>query len=99
LRQILDKKPDVVLVDIQLVGPMNGIEVVAEAQKSFQFPFIYITANSDVGTYEKARNTHPHAFLVKPFTAANLLTAVDLALYHFSKETVTANIEKQHVDS
>lgn len=96
LREILGRKPDMVLADIQLAGPMSGIEVVAEAQKSFRFPFIYITANSDVATYEKARSTHPHAFLVKPFTAANLLIAVDLALYHFSKDSMPANIERPH---
>lgn len=91
---ILDNQPDILLVDIKLAGSMNGIGLVKEVQTSLSIPIVYITANSDQATYEKAKNTRPHAFLVKPFSSANLLAAVDLALYHFSNETTPDHIER-----
>ena len=84
---IISISPDIVLVDINLRGKMNGIEMVEELKLKANLPIAYITASSDAVTYERARSTLPHAFLVKPFTTANLLMAVDLALYHFSANT------------
>lgn len=91
---ILLNKPDILLVDIQLASKMNGIKLVKEVQASLSIPIVYITANSDPVTYEQAKSTKPHAFLIKPFSSANLLAAVDLALYHFSNETTPDHIER-----
>lgn len=91
---ILQNVPDILLVDIQLAGIMDGISLVQEIQAKRSLPIIYITANSDTITYERARNTRPHAFLVKPFSPANLLSAVDLALHHFSTLTSPETIER-----
>lgn len=91
---IIATSPDIVLVDIHLSGKMNGIEMVERLQSKINLPIAFITANSDAATYERARNTLPHAFLIKPFTTANLLAAVDLALYHFSAETTPVGIER-----
>lgn len=86
--------PDILLVDIQLAGAMDGVALVHEVQTKLSIPIIYITANSDSVTYGRARNTRPHAFLVKPFSPANLLAAVDLALNHFSTQTSPETIER-----
>lgn len=94
LPTILQNVPDILLVDIQLAGTMDGISLVQEVQSKLSLPIIYITANSDVVTYERAKNTRPHAFLVKPFSPANLLSAVDLALHHFSTQTSAETIER-----
>ena len=75
--------PDILLVDIRLQGAMDGIQLVQKIQKEIQIPVVYITANSDTATYERARETNPQAFLIKPFTPVNLLAAVDLALFNF----------------
>jgi len=97
LSYTMQENPDLVLADIQLAGDMNGIELVKELQKSRKFPVVYITANSDSATYEKARATHPNAFLIKPFTSANLLATVDLALFNFSSDQVVEQIERQNL--
>jgi DNA-binding LytR/AlgR family response regulator len=91
---IVTESPDIILVDINLVGKMDGIELVSHLKDKIQLPVVYITANSDTATYERARKTNPHAFLVKPFTHANLLAAMDLALYHFSTESTPTLIER-----
>jgi DNA-binding LytR/AlgR family response regulator len=91
---IFNALPDIILVDINLLGKMDGIQMVEELKLKVNLPIAFITANSDTATYERARKTHPHAFLVKPFTTANLLAAVDLALYHFSIESTPTVIER-----
>jgi DNA-binding LytR/AlgR family response regulator len=91
---VLQNRPDLLLVDIKLAGPMNGIALVKEVKASLSIPVVYITANSDQATYEQAKSTRPHAFLIKPFSSANLLASVDLALYHFSNETTPDHIER-----
>jgi DNA-binding LytR/AlgR family response regulator len=90
----MSHEPDIVLVDIRLTGAHDGIHFVQELQKKSQVPTLYITANSDRATYERARATRPHAFLVKPFTKSNLLAAVDLALFHFSNFTSPQSIDR-----
>jgi len=94
LDSILQSRPDLLLVDIQLAGSMNGIDLVREVKTKMNLPVIYITANSEKVTYEKAKATRPNAFLVKPFTPANLLAAIDLALVNYSNEQVPAQIER-----
>lgn len=84
---ILSTTPDLVLVDINLAGAMDGIRLVEQMQVKLSIPVVYITANSDSLTYGRAKKTNPHAFLVKPFTPANLVSAIDLALFHFSTES------------
>lgn len=84
LPYILQNNPDILLADIKLLGKTDGINMVEQVQQKMKLPVIYITANSDKATYDRARKTNPHAFLVKPFSPINLLSAIDLALYNFS---------------
>ena len=93
LPAIIKTLPDIVLVDINLQGNMDGIQLVELIQQQVNLPIAFITANSDTATYERARKTHPHAFLIKPFTPSNLLAAVDLALYNFSAGSTPSQIE------
>lgn len=94
LPNLLQEMPHIILVDIQLLGKMNGIELVQQLQTNRQVPIIYITANSDQATFEKAKATYPHAFLIKPFTPNNLIASIELALFNFSKELSPEKIER-----
>jgi DNA-binding LytR/AlgR family response regulator len=86
--------PDILLIDIRLAGKMDGIHLAQSITQSLRVPIIFITANSDTATYERAKLTKPSAFLIKPFTTANLLASVDLALYHFSHNSIPDQIER-----
>lgn len=99
LPALQDDKPDILLVDIKLLGAMDGIELVEELQKTMKFPLVYITANSNPGTYQKARKTSPNAFLIKPFSHLNLLSAIDLALQNYADHVIPPSIERLPADS
>jgi DNA-binding LytR/AlgR family response regulator len=94
---IIKEYPDIILVDINLGGKMDGVELVTKVKATRQLPVVYITANSDIGTYERAKATHPNAFLIKPFTPPNLLATVDLAIANFADDIMPSRIERVHL--
>lgn len=72
IHHALETKPDIILMDIQLKGKATGIDVAHEIHKFLDIPLIFLTANQDDATFQKAKETHPFAFISKPFTKQNL---------------------------
>jgi DNA-binding LytR/AlgR family response regulator len=91
LLHILKEKPDLVILDIDLAGVMNGIEVGRKLQEQLHIPFIYITAHADAATMSEALPTEPWAYLPKPFNENTLRSSIELALYksHHQKQRGT----------
>jgi two-component system, response regulator PdtaR len=71
---------DIVLMDIHLAGPKDGIDTVADLMKIRQTPVIYLTAFTDHATVERVKHTYPAAFLAKPYQLSNVRIAIELAL-------------------
>ena len=63
LNHLKENKPDIVLLDIQLKGKMDGIETAALVEQHFQIPVIFLTANTDDATFNRAKTTRPAAFI------------------------------------
>jgi len=74
----LEFKPDLILMDIQLKGKSTGIEAAHAIQKTLDIPIIYLTANEDDATFHKAKETHPFAFISKPFSNQNIERTIAL---------------------
>lgn len=83
--------PDIAIVDIILENSHgDGITLVRELQRDRWIPFIYLTANSEIATFERARETNPAAYLLKPFRHSELAFQVELAyLNQHRKEALT----------
>lgn len=79
IEMIGKEKPDLVITDIQLTGNKTGIDV-GYFLKEQQIPFIYLTAHFDDQTVNKAAETHPGGYLIKPFRPENLKAAIAVAL-------------------
>ena len=60
-------KTDLVLMDVNLGGERDGIEIAAELKDRYNMPVVYLTAHSDMQTLERAKKTEPFGFLIKPF--------------------------------
>ncbi len=85
--EILDsQKPDLVLLDIQLNGSKDGIDLAWKIRENYNIPFIFLTANADAATVERAKQTDPPAYLVKPFNKSDLYVAIEICLHNFSKK-------------
>ncbi|MES2566542.1 MAG: response regulator transcription factor [Bacteroidota bacterium] len=75
-------KIDFVLTDIALGKGKTGIDLGHLLNTSFNVPFIYITSHADKAMIDKAKHTHPKAYIVKPFKKEDLLVAIEFALYN-----------------
>lgn len=72
--------PDLVLMDIQLKGKIDGIEAAQEIYASCNIPVIYLTANADDSTLERAKETNPSGYILKPFKEKELKTTIEITL-------------------
>jgi DNA-binding LytR/AlgR family response regulator len=86
-------KIDFVLTDIALGNERSGIDLGFLLHSHFNLPFIYITSHADKAMIEKAKHTHPSAYILKPFKKEDLLIAIELGLFSASKK-----LQKQSED-
>ncbi len=77
--------PDTALIDINLDGAQEGIEIARLINEKYQIPFLFLTAHADRLTLANAKLTEPAGYIVKPFTEAELLASLEIALYNFAQ--------------
>ena len=83
--------PDIVLMDINLKGDFDGIEVAHLIHKEYKLPIIFLTANSDEAHFNRAKAVNPYGFISKPFKKIDLQRIIELTLVRIQEEK---NIEK-----
>lgn len=71
---------DLILMDVYIKGNVDGIECAAEIKEKQNIPIIYISAFSDDITLERAVETNPITYLIKPFNTKELKVAIKIAL-------------------
>lgn len=76
-------KPELILMDIMIKGDMTGIDVADHVNQHHQIPVIYLTANADEKTLEKAKYTNPFGYILKPFKEIDLKTNIEMALHQY----------------
>lgn len=87
ISQIDKLEPDLILMDIMLKGKLSGIDTTRQILKTHDLPIIYLTAYTDKETLNRARETGPFAYLVKPVSKEDLLVNIEMALFnHRSKQ-------------
>ena len=64
--------PDLVLMDIRLSGPMDGIEAGAAIRDRFDVPVVFLTAHADEATVERSSSAAPYGYVLKPFDEGEL---------------------------
>jgi DNA-binding LytR/AlgR family response regulator len=77
IEMIATRYPDLLIIDVTIEGTK-------EVNSRFSIPFIYLTAYSDPHTVERAKTTHPYAYLVKPFTEKDLYSSIEIAFNNFN---------------
>ena len=70
------EKPDLVMMDIRLSGAADGIDAALEIRSRHAFPIVFLTANADPHTRERANLVEPDAFLEKPLSHDRLAQTV-----------------------
>jgi CheY-like chemotaxis protein len=73
-------QPDLILMDIVLAGPVDGVSTTQRIQSQHDIPVIYVTAYSDAQTVKRAMHSRPYGYVVKPFKEEQLRDAIGAAL-------------------
>ncbi|AFL83144.1 response regulator of the LytR/AlgR family [Belliella baltica DSM 15883] len=94
LAMIDEFAPDLALLDIQIKGGKDGIELAAEINENFHLPFIIVSSYSDRQTLNRAKEVHPLGYLVKPYNEKDILAAIEMAMANYAKEQSKKNEDK-----
>ena len=70
---------DIAILDINLEADKDGIDIAKYILANNPLPFIYLTSYSDSHTMERAKETSPAGFIVKPFNKKTLLATLEIA--------------------
>ncbi|NBD15032.1 MAG: response regulator [Cyanobacteria bacterium] len=86
LELIEKERPDLVLMDINLQGEMDGIETATKLYKEYNLPVIYLTAYAGESTLERAKESKPYGYILKPFKERELHAAIEIAISRHKTE-------------
>lgn len=86
LDMLVNRDPDIALLDINIEGTMNGIEVAQIIRQKYNIPFIFLTSHSDRETLDKAKLTLPYGYIVKPFNENDLISSLEMAVFRHANE-------------
>src|SRR5215467_11008825 len=78
-------KPDLVLMDIQLEGEMDGIQA-AEQIRKLRLPLVYVSGHCDGPVLQRAQRTEPYGYLLKPYRTADLKISIEMSLQRYRAE-------------
>lgn len=95
LELLKDLKPDLIILDIKLQGTLDGIDTAAILNKKYGIPFIILTAYSDEGIIERAKQVEPYGYIIKPFGSNNLRASIEMAMYRAKMKTEVEKLEMQ----
>ncbi|MEW5725077.1 MAG: PAS domain S-box protein [Thermodesulfobacteriota bacterium] len=96
IRLAQQARPDLVLMDIVLRGPVDGIEAAARIRSELGLPVIFVTAHLDESRLERAKVTEAFGYLPKPFQDRELIVAIEMALYKTRMEARLKESEERY---
>jgi DNA-binding LytR/AlgR family response regulator len=98
LAHLENHRPDLALLDIQLGGSMDGVALAHALFEKYRLPVIFLTANADDGTFERAKAAKPFAFLQKPFRKMELKRTLELAIARMANQAGEAPARENEND-
>ena len=96
IKEIEEKRPDLILMDIKLKGDIDGVETSEQIRSRFNIPIIYITALSDNDALQRAKTTEPFGYIHKPIEENELHTTIEMALYRHKMEMKLKESEERY---
>lgn len=81
LESVETAPPELILMDINIQGEMDGIETARCIHERHDIPVIFMTAHSETNTIARAKTVEPYGYLLKPVNPKELQIAVEVALY------------------
>ncbi len=95
LESLRTAPPDLVLMDVHLRGPMDGIEAAQIIRTELKIPVVFLTAFAADDVLERAKLTEPYGYILKPFSERELRTVLEMALYKSNAERTMGEDARQ----
>ncbi len=92
-------RPDCIIVDVNLEGNKDGIDLAEAIKSEYGIPLIFLTAHHDRNTIERIKKIQPSAYLVKPIEVHTLQTTIELALYNASHNDIHSKEKDQESEN
>jgi PAS domain S-box-containing protein len=92
----VETRPDVVLMDIQLKGEMDGVAAAARIHARCDVPVVYLSAHADEPILNRAKITEPFGYILKPFQDRELRSNIEIALYKHEQERQLRESEERY---
>ena len=73
----LENKPDIILLDINLSGEIDGIDAAEKITDSLSIPIIFMTGYNESSILERAQKINPVGYLEKPVEIYNIKPIID----------------------
>ena len=89
-------QPDLVLLDLHLQQPKDGLDIAKILDEKGDLPYIFITANADMLIIQEAIHTKASSYITKPVKKADLFAAIQIALKANSKPETSFLLIKEH---
>ena len=86
IMRITELRPDMVLMDVQLAGLMDGMIAAQEIRAKLALPVVFLTASPDDDVLTSVRFAEPFGYILKPFSTRELGTFLTMALYKHQAE-------------
>lgn len=100
IRHIKNNLAEIVLIDIQLKGPLDGIDTAIKMQEHKKdLAIIYLTANANDHHFNRAKLTHPFAFISKPFSFKELHRSIELTISQLQKYNPSLPVDDKKTTS
>jgi signal transduction histidine kinase len=88
-------RPDLVLMDVQLAGSVDGITAAQAIRTQFSLPVVFLTAFAADDILARAKLTEPFGYILKPFSERELRTVLEMALYKHQVEAKLTMVTRQ----
>lgn len=100
LNHIQHNLADIAVIDVQLRGPLDGIETARKLQEfKKDLAVIYLTANADNANFNRAKQTHPYAFISKPFKKLDLQRSIELTISQLQNNSLSLPLKLDNTTS
>lgn len=97
IKKITKELPDLVLLDIHIIGDVKGTELAVTLKNEYDLNFIYVTSFSDPDTLKEMIETQPLGYILKPFDKRDIRVALELGFSKIGADVPTKSPRKQQV--
>jgi AmiR/NasT family two-component response regulator len=91
--------PDIILMDLTLKGPMDGIQAAEAIRSQYPCPVIYVTGNSDPSTFGRANASEPSGYVLKPIEERELHAAIKMAFQRVQDGGTVERTQDERLES